>query len=101
MKIFEYFIFSYARPCSHYIPRRRKRKLKRMTNLNRLTIVDDLGNWQLRGVRWRDLYVGEVITSELNCRLYAALSKLLDYEVTGLSPEEVEKLKEKAGEVNG
>lgn len=56
----------------------------------RLTQKDEQGNWSLRGVRWESLHEGKVITKELWERLYGALWKLMEYEDTGLSPEEVE-----------
>ena len=65
-----------------------------MGGMKRLTIKDDLGNWQLQGVKWKDLYVGAVITKGINERLYGALWKLMQYEDTGLQPEEVERLRE-------
>ena len=100
MRMFKYFLFGYARPCSHYIPRCRRlfsrRKHKVETYIaNRLTIVDDLGNWQLKGVRWCDLYVVMEITKEVQEKVIAALTKLLCYEDTGLTPEEVERMKER------
>lgn len=58
--------------------------------MNRLTQKDEQGNWSLRGVRWESLHEGQVITKELWERLYGALRKLMEYEDTGLSPEEVE-----------
>lgn len=95
------YIFANGRPCSFYIPLRRKKKIKRMITTRPLIDIDDFGNWQLHGLKWRDLNIGEVITENTYLRIFSALSKLLDYEMTGLSPEEVEELKEKAGEVNG
>ena len=62
--------------------------------MNGLTQKDDLGNWSLRGVPWESLHEGKAITKELWERLYGALWKLMEYEDTGLSPEEVEQLKE-------
>ena len=61
--------------------------------MNRLTQKDD-GNWSLKGVAWKSLYEGQVVTKELRERLYGALWKLMEYEDTGLTPEEVEQLKE-------
>lgn len=60
--------------------------------MKRLTEKDDLGNWGLKGLRWQQLYVGQTITQEVQEKLYGALCKLKDYEETGLSPEEVERL---------
>lgn len=60
--------------------------------MGRLTQKDEQGNWSLRGVPWESLYEWQVITRELHDRLYGALWKLMEYEDTGLSPEEVERL---------
>ena len=40
------------------------------------------------------LYVGVPMTREVNEKLYGALWKLMEYESTGLDPEEVERMKE-------
>ena len=58
----------------------------------RLTEVKKNGEWTLKGVQWEELCVGKVITEELRQKLYGALCKLKDYENTGLSPEEVERV---------
>lgn len=60
--------------------------------MSRLTEKDEQGNWCLKGVRWEQLHEGEVITAELWEKLYGALWKLMKYEDTGLSSEEVESL---------
>ena len=60
--------------------------------MNRLTEIDSQGNWSLKGVQWQQLYVGQIITEEVRERIYGALCKLLDYEETGLSPDDVERL---------
>ena len=52
----------------------------------RLTEKDDLGNWCLKGVRWEQLRVGQVLTKDVAERLYGALFKLMAYEDTGASP---------------
>ena len=62
--------------------------------MKRLTQKDEQGNWSLRGMLWEQLHEGQVITKELRERLYGALWKLMEYEDTGLSPEEIERLKE-------
>lgn len=54
---------------------------------------DDLGNWGVKGLPWKKLYVGQVITREVHEKLYGCLCKLKDYESTGLSPEQIEKLR--------
>ena len=56
---------------------------------------NESGEWNLRGVPWKCLGEGSVITKEVRERLYGALCKLLDYEKTGLSPEEVRNAAEK------
>lgn len=60
--------------------------------MKRLTEKDDRGNWCLKGIRWEQLHEGQVITGELWEKLYGALWKLMEYEDTGMAPEEVEKL---------
>ena len=60
----------------------------------RLTESDELGNWGVKGLLWKNLYVGQTITREIHDKLYGCLCKLKDYENTGLSPEEVERLQE-------
>lgn len=61
--------------------------------MKRLTQKDDQGNWSLKGVKWQQLYVGVPIAKEVYEKLYEALWKLKDYEDTGLSPEDVEQLR--------
>lgn len=56
----------------------------------RLIECDDLGNWSVKGVPWAQLYPGSVITQEIYEKLYGCLWKLMEYEDTGLSPEQVE-----------
>ena len=60
--------------------------------MNRLTEKDLQGNWCLKGVPWESLHAGQPITEELWQKLYGALWKLMEYEDTGLSPEEVEEV---------
>ena len=62
--------------------------------MKRLTEKDDQGNWGLKGIRWEQLYGGQVITREIWEKLYIALCKLMEYEDTGMDPEEVEKLRD-------
>lgn len=58
--------------------------------MHRLTEGDEQGNWMLKGVAWKSLHTGQVITKEVSERLYGALCKLRDYEESGLNPDEVE-----------
>lgn len=62
--------------------------------MQRLTEKDDLGNWCLKGVRWEQMHVGQVITKEVGEKLYGALCKLKDYEDTGASPDGIADLVE-------
>lgn len=57
--------------------------------MNRLTEKDLQGNWCLKGVSWESLHVGQPITEELWQKLYGALWKLMEYEDTELSPENI------------
>ena len=60
--------------------------------MKRLTQKDEQGNWSLRGVPWEQLHEGQIITKDLYERVYGALWKLMEYEDTGLSPEELERV---------
>ncbi|MDD2960018.1 MAG: hypothetical protein PHR92_16155 [Lachnospiraceae bacterium] len=60
--------------------------------MRRLTEKDEQGNWCLKGVAWEDLHAGSTLTKETSDRLYGALWKLMEYEDTGLSPEQVDGL---------
>ena len=62
--------------------------------MGKLTEYDDQGNWSLKGVKWKDLYVGMPITREVQEKLYGALWKLMEYERIGLDPEQVEQILE-------
>lgn len=57
--------------------------------MKRLTEKDESGNWCLRGMPWKSLYIGNPMTQEAYEKLYGALWKLMEYEDTGLTPEEV------------
>lgn len=58
--------------------------------MERLTEKDVCGNWRLKGLPWKNLYEGTPITRETYEVLYGALCKLLAYEETELTPEEIE-----------
>ena len=60
--------------------------------MGRLTEKEPSGNWKLKGVEWDQLHAGFVITEEVCRKLYGALCKLKDYEDTGLSPADVERV---------
>lgn len=61
----------------------------------RLTQEDGQGNWCLKDVPWSCLRPGQVVTQEVYERIYGALWRLMEYEGTGLSPEDVEALAKK------
>lgn len=58
--------------------------------MQRLTEKDDQGNWCLKGVKWEQLRVGQVLAKDVVERLYGALYKLKAYEDTGGSPNYIE-----------
>lgn len=63
--------------------------------MGRFTEKNANGNWRLKGLPWKKTYPGtQVITKDESGILYGALCKLKDYEDTGLTPEEVERMKE-------
>lgn len=55
---------------------------------------DSQGNWALSGVAWKSLQTGQIITEEMWEKIYGALWKLMDYEDSGLSPDEVQAMVE-------
>lgn len=57
--------------------------------MGRLTEKDDQGNWCIRGLPWKNLYPGIAITENTYERIYAVAKKLLDYEDTGLTPDQI------------
>lgn len=57
--------------------------------MGRLTEHDGQGNWQLKGLYWKNIYEGAVITKNVNEKIYGALCKLKDYEDTGLTPDQI------------
>lgn len=63
--------------------------------MGRLTEKDDQGNWCIRGLPWRDIYPGAVITRNTYERIYGVSQKLMEYEDTGLTPEEINALRER------
>lgn len=62
--------------------------------MNRLTQKNDRGEWGLKGVSWKQLMPGEKITRITNGFLYGALYKLMRYEDTGLTPEQIREMDE-------
>lgn len=62
--------------------------------MNRLTQKNERGKWSLKGVSWKQLMPGEKITRITNSFLYGALYKLMRYEDTGLSPEQIREMDE-------
>lgn len=57
--------------------------------MSRLTQKDEQGSWCLKDLEWEQLHVGQVITQNVWEKLYGALWKLMEYEGTELTPEEV------------
>lgn len=66
-----------------------------MKEVERLTQSDGYGNWNVKGLKWKDTYEGNVITKNTEEKMYAAFCKLLEYEETNFSPSEIEELMEK------
>lgn len=60
--------------------------------MKRLTEQDVKGTWRLKGVPWESLKRGAVLSDEVRQKIYSALSKLKDYENTGLSPDQAKQL---------
>ena len=64
--------------------------------MGKLTQKEASGRWQVKGISWKELEAGEVITKETSQLLYGSLCKLNDYEDSGMSPEQVTGLKDEA-----
>ena len=60
----------------------------------RLTQIDNQGNWRINGLAWSETYEGKVITKNTREKMYGAFYKLLNYEDTGLDPEQIRELDE-------
>lgn len=63
--------------------------------MSKLTQKDEQGNWCIRGLPWRDIYPGAVITRNTYERIYGVSQKLMEYEDTGLTPDEINALRER------
>lgn len=59
-----------------------------------LTEKDTQGNWCVKGLPWKELHVGTPITDETLEKLYGCLWRLMEYEDTGLTPEQIEQMKD-------
>ena len=51
-------------------------------------------DWGMKDIPWESLEEGKVITEEVSRNIFVAMAKLMDYEETGLLPDEIETLKE-------
>lgn len=58
--------------------------------MNNLIEADELGNWGVKGLPWKKVGPGQIITQDVYEKLYGCLWKLMEYESTGLSPEQIE-----------
>lgn len=47
------------------------------------------GGWKLHGLDWADFRPGITLTKEAHTRLYGALWRLMEYEKTGVNPDEI------------
>ena len=62
--------------------------------MDRLTVVDDLGNLGMKGFRMQNIYPGSIIGYSTSNALNEALERLAEYEDTGLSPEQIYQMDE-------
>ena len=65
----------------------------------RLTEKKNNGHWSLKGVSWNELKHGAVLSEKTWEKLYGALWKLKGYEDTGVSPDEIERMKTEGGKM--
>ncbi|MBD5524552.1 MAG: hypothetical protein HDR04_09050 [Lachnospiraceae bacterium] len=50
---------------------------------------DKQGNWGVSGLPWEELSIGQTITDKIWEKLYGCLFRLMQYEDTGMEPEQV------------
>lgn len=62
--------------------------------MRRLTEANEQGYWNVKGLPWKNIYAGQVITEETRKIIYGCLCKLKDYEDIGPSPEQLKKIDE-------
>ena len=55
---------------------------------------DGQGNWHVKGLPWEQLQEGQQVTHEIWEKLYGCLFKLMQYEKTGLTPEQVDEMQD-------
>ena len=75
--------------------RRQEKEIRQQREERMLTEWDMCGNWCVKGLPWKDLHVGAVITENTYEKIYGALLKLTDYERYGLTPGEIEDLRDR------
>ena len=63
--------------------------------MNKLILKDDYGNFGIKGLSWESLYPGRIITEEVHEKIYGCIFKLMEYEDSGLDPDQVNELVEK------
>lgn len=63
--------------------------------LNKLIQKDDYGNFGIKGLPWESLYIGRIITPEVYEKIYGCIFKLMEYEDSGLDPDQVVDLVDK------
>lgn len=62
--------------------------------MGRLTEANEQGYWNVKGLPWKNLYAGQVISEETRQIIYGCLCRLKDYEDIGPSPEQLKKIDE-------
>ena len=67
--------------------------------MERITLADEQGNFGLKDLPWNDIGVGKVITNSMHETLYEVISKLREYEDTGLTPEQIYAMDEEYSEL--
>ena len=75
-------ILQHARILEMSLTVKMQRRVRRF-GMGRLTVRDNQDYWTLKGVPWKSLCEGQVITKDVQERITGALCKLKDYEDFG------------------
>ena len=57
--------------------------------MSKLIQKDDYGNFGIKCLPWESLYIGRIIMLEVYEKIYGCIFKLMEYEDSGLDPDQV------------
>lgn len=57
--------------------------------MSKLIQKDDYGNFGIKGLPWESLYIVRIIMPEVYEKIYGCIFKLMEYEDSGLDPDQI------------